>query len=325
LHVIDEFNRATTQLEQSHQERQKIIRETEDLESVNAQLNETQADIILNLGKSNQSTTTTETFKTSDVKIVTAANNAYFTGLKEFVASVHFWDPNTTIIVYDLGLQPQQKKEAESWCNVQVNPLPESIPDHIRNESRKRYTWKPLILQDAVTKYGAIFYSDAGSVIRGPLEPIKKLIIADGHFFVQGQDMDMTKLLHEGMCRYFKVNKKMLKGKYSFAGNTQGYVRGGLAEKHILHPLVKCAISPECITPPGSSLKNHRFDQSALSVIIYMSSIVVQPHTEFLAASSNQLNSNPFLPSSKLVWTSRQRSRSYSKGICVNPIQSSLH
>ncbi|CAH1779243.1 unnamed protein product, partial [Owenia fusiformis] len=259
-----------------------------------------------------------QTLKTSDVKIVTAANDDYFFGLMEFVASVHFWDPHTSIIVYDLGLRPQQKKKAESWCNVQVNPLPESTPDHIRNEDRKRYTWKPLILQDAVTKYGAIFYSDAGSVIRGPLEPIRKLLIDDGHFFVQGQDMDMTKLLHEGMCRYFKVNKKMLKGKYSFAGNTQGYVRGGLAEKHILHPLVKCAISPECITPRGSSLQNHRYDQSALSIIIYTSSIAVQPHTEFLAASWNQLNPNPFLPSSKIVWTSRQGSHSYRDHICIS-------
>ncbi|CAH1801275.1 unnamed protein product [Owenia fusiformis] len=227
-----------------------------------------------------------------------------------------------TVIVYDLGLQPEQKKEAEGWCNVQINDLPLNTPDHIRKESRKRYSWKALVLQDAVTKYGAIFYSDAGSVIRAPLDPIKKLIIADGHFFVQGQGVDMTTFLHKGMYAYFKVNETQLKGKPNFAGGVQGYVRGGLAEKHILHPLVKCSISPECITPIGSSLENHRFDQSALSIIIYTSEIKIQPHTELLITSLNQLSENPFLPSSRIIWTARQSSNSYSNRICKKTIVS---
>ncbi|CAH1801273.1 unnamed protein product [Owenia fusiformis] len=256
-------------------------------------------------------------FMISDVKIVTAADCRYFSGLIEFVASIHYWEPNMTVIVYDLGLQPEQKKEAESWCNVQINALPVNTPDHIKKESRKRFSWKALVLQDAVMKYGAIFYSDAGSVIRAPLEPIKKLIIADGHFFVQGQDEDTTTLLHKGMYAYFGVNVTQLKGKPSFAGSVHGYVRGGLAEKHILRPLVKCSISPECITPIGSSLRNHRFDQSALSIIIYTSGIKIQPHTELLITSLNQLSENPFLPSSRIIWTSRQASYSYSNQICT--------
>jgi hypothetical protein len=74
----------------------------------------------------------------------------------------------------------------------------------------------------------------------------------------------------------------------------------------------KCALDEACIAPPGSSLHNHRYDQTALSILSYTRRI---PHyTEYLAAERNQLARNlKDNPSSndKIIWTSRQSSSFY--------------
>ncbi|CAH1787151.1 unnamed protein product, partial [Owenia fusiformis] len=256
--------------------------------------------------------------KPMDVVIVTAASNEFFRGLTEFVASVHFWEPRTKIVVYDIGLTLLQKQDVHTWCNVESLNLPKTTPPRILLGSRNGFAWKPIILQDAVRRYGAIFYSDAGSVIRGPLGPIKRLILKDGYFFVQGQDTDMTMKTHKGMFSYFNVTKSRFINKYSFAGGIQGYVNNSTAVKHILTPLVHCALKRSCISPRGSHVLNHRYDQSALSIIIYMSSLNIQPHTEFLAADRSQLNKDPLEESKRLIWTARQFSSDYRlKTLCI--------
>ena len=52
------------------------------------------------------------------------------------------------------------------------------------------------------------------------------------------------------------------------AGGYQGYVRGSWAQKHVLEPLVECAMDAACLTPEGSSRANHRQDQSVLNAIL---------------------------------------------------------
>ena len=52
------------------------------------------------------------------------------------------------------------------------------------------------------------------------------------------------------------------------AGGYQGYVKGGWAHKHVLQPMVQCALDAECLTPSGSSRANHRQDQSILNALL---------------------------------------------------------
>ncbi|CAH1791158.1 unnamed protein product [Owenia fusiformis] len=251
-----------------------------------------------------------------DFVLVTAANHNYFPGLKELVGSMHYWEPTIKVAIYDLGLTKIQLAEIKTWCNVVVHDLPKQMPEHILHQPRKMYAWKPYVVFDSFERYHSILFSDAGSNIRGPLSKIKELLYKDGYFFVQGQDLDMTEKSHEGMYKYFNEKKGDFKNKPHFAGGLHGWLRGSDAVQHILYPYVLCAQRQECFGPPGSSLRNHRYDQSVLSIIIYTAPMRIVPHTEFLAASRRQCNSDPFKPSDMLVLTARQGTKDYYSKIC---------
>ncbi len=63
------------------------------------------------------------------------------------------------------------------------------------------------------------------------------------------------------MFSYLHANKSQFIDKPSFSGNTVGFVRHSPAYWLMLLPLVDCAKQRACISPRGSSLHNHRYDQ----------------------------------------------------------------
>lgn len=119
----------------------------------------------------------------------------------------------------------------------------------------------------------------------------------------------MTRLLHPAVWDYFQYNKTDFVNKPSYSGNTMGFVYGSQAYHDILLPWVQCAAKPECIAPPGASTGNHRFDQSALSIIAYKSGLDIQEHTELLLAEAVPC----FKPHQRVVWTSRTGESCYAK------------
>ncbi len=55
-----------------------------------------------------------------------------------------------------------------------------------------QYAWKPLAIKDAVDEYGSALWLDAGSTVTAPIELAFEALHRDGHFLVQGQDMDCS-------------------------------------------------------------------------------------------------------------------------------------
>ena len=247
----------------------------------------------------------------NETVIISAANEAYFTGLLNLVGSMHYWSPKSQIIIYDLGLSEQQLQEISHWRNAKVvhNVLGDETPAHCKQ--LKQYAWKPVILLHAIQQFEAILWLDAGSDIRASLEPIEKALETDGHFFVQGQDLDMTKKSHQGSYLKLDVKKNDFSGKPHFAGNLQAYIRNRPAHEKILEPLHKAALEQNCIAPPGSNLSNHRYDQTLLSILIYQSDLQVWPKTHLLAAQRNQLHSDPLQSSGRVIYTARCSSIDY--------------
>ena len=163
-----------------------------------------------------------------------------------------------------------------------------------------------------LASFPEFLYLDAGSDVRAPLNPLFDVIREDGLFLVGGQDVDMSRWCHRGMYDHFDLADKSFRGMPSYSGNTQGY-RLTNETLRILTRLRDCASVPSCISPAGSSLRNHRYDQSALSLILYTHSRHVPQRTEYIAASRSQLRLDPERPSRTPVWTARQASREYVK------------
>ncbi|NER20752.1 MAG: DUF1647 domain-containing protein [Symploca sp. SIO1B1] len=243
--------------------------------------------------------------------IITAANSPYFWGLENLVGSIHFWAPEQQIIIYNLGLNQDLIEEINTWKNTSIvnRFLPKNVPEHCK--VIHYYAWKPLAIYHAIHHHQSLLWVDAGSDFRAPLTTLQSHLEQDGHLFVQGQDLDMTLMSHDGCYEAMGTKKAYFQGKQHFAGNLQGYVQNGKAHKLILEPLYRNALNRDCIAPPGSNLTNHRFDQTVLSILIYQSELSVVPRTNLLSAHRQELHPEPEQPSSATVYTARCSSEEY--------------
>lgn len=206
----------------------------------------------------------------ADMVLVTAANSGYFGGLTNFAASARYWAPMHKLVVYNLGLTNEQMDQVEKWSNVIAlewrDGIPKKYPDHVR--APKQYAWKPVIQNETLYKYKSVFVLDAGSTLTGPIKPVIEILQRDGILLVKGQDGDM-RLSHEGTYKWHGLDKATLKTGPHYSGNTQGYLLGSRYMHNVHGCNVKCAMDPNCISPPGHSLGNHRYDQTSLSICAY--------------------------------------------------------
>lgn len=242
---------------------------------------------------------------------VTAANSRYFPALRNLVGSLHYWAPGQDIIVYDLGLEDAQISEIDRWRHLAVvqGYIPADVPPHVHVVYT--YAWKPIAIEHALRDHEAILWIDAGSDLRAPPGAMLRLLRADGHLFVQGQDQDMTQMSHDLCYEAAGIPKADFAGLQHFAGSLQGYVRGDQAHHRVLRPMVELALRKECIAPPGSNLSNHRYDQTLLSILIYRSGLDVTPHTEMLCSHREGLAADPDRTSTAVVFTARGRTADY--------------
>jgi len=242
--------------------------------------------------------------------VVTAADAKYFRGLKNLVGSVHFWAPSIRILVYDLGLTATMRREASDWCDVRLIPgILNDLPVQLRD--LYLYAWKPLAIKEALEREESVLWLDAGSDIRAPLDTIDEYIHSDGHFLARGQDVDMTKMSHPQMYRALGADPFDFRKLGHFSGSVQGYLKHSDAYQHVLLPMAAKALLKECIAPAGSSLQNHRYDQSLLSILVYGSGLDVSPKTFLLTAERKLLNEEPLQASEKTIFTARRSSREY--------------
>ena len=247
--------------------------------------------------------------------IVTGADFKYFSSLKNLIGSIHYWDPLRNIVVFDLGLNPKDLEDLYTYDRVKVYPSP-------FRGNLKTYAWKSFCIRFATDEFGKTIWLDAGSDFRGDPKKIDDILEKEDAFFVQGQDEDMTPWSHPQTLAFFGTDKIEMKNKYSFSGNLQGYVYDSQAYWQVLKVVESCSMIKECIGPEGSNLRNHRYDQIAMSSAIYTNpTLTITPHTELLAAVREQLERNIFKESSHIVWSARRQSDDYSRYIRASGVE----
>jgi hypothetical protein len=251
-----------------------------------------------------------------DMVIVTGANSHYFRGLKNFAASVQYWAPRHQLVVYNLGLTADQLAQVQSWPVVQAlhwpQGIPESYPLHVRT-NLQNYAWKSIIINETVHMYKSIFWLDAGATLVGPIQPIQEILHQTGLFLVHGQDDDMKPKSHRGTYAALGYDKSTYQGGPHCAGGIQGHVYPSRYIDTIVIPNAQCALDESCIAPPISSLNNHRYDQTSLSILAYQYHVAAPHYTEYLAASRNQLRSDMSQSNRMIIWTARNSCQYYSQ------------
>lgn len=249
--------------------------------------------------------------------IVSGANSGYFNGLKNLIGSIHYWEPMRPIVVYNIGLREYQLYELSQMCQVYVHwpdGIPRSYPDHVNDPHV--YAWKTMVIKDAVDRYKKIFWMDGGSDIRGKLDKLDEDLTRDGFFFIGQRGDDLNELLHRGMYDYLELKRSDFEDKGVYAGGYQGYVKDGYAYHHVLERLFQCSYDKNCISPPGASLSNHRFDQSALSIFVHTSlNMTSRRHDDYEYFTRDYFDDDPLKSSKVIIYSARAKSQEYVKFI----------
>jgi hypothetical protein len=142
----------------------------------------------------------------------------------------------------------------------------------------KLFAWR--IVNKTLHKYKSIFWLDAGSTVAGPITPIEDVIQRTGLMLVKGQDNDMKEKSAEATYEWFNATKATFKaGPHSI--NTQAFLYPSGYVESVVLPNALCAMDPNCITPPGANLANHRYDQTTISILAYRPKVRAPHYTEY--------------------------------------------
>lgn len=127
------------------------------------------------------------------MNFITVADMEHFDWLPGLFKSIrtHNAKNKINILVFDIGLLPDQIQKLESEYKVMVQPIKMVHPDLcnkfvVRPNGRLArgwYAWKPVAFYQALEFFDYFLHIDAGKRVNGPLDNIFHAIAQDGYFF----------------------------------------------------------------------------------------------------------------------------------------------
>ena len=207
--------------------------------------------------------------------LITAASERYVKRrmLENLIGSLHFWEPSSTIVVYDLGFTPESRSKVLRWRDVELRDLAPAVtrvlnetPPHTLQASS--YAFKALVIQDALLTARSVLWIDANCEARRPLDEVFYLLQEKGHFLVEHPYRFPTVQFHhpDAVSQLGCVVEDF--SRQHCATTFVGVQRGSWFATEVLPRLVACMRDPTCVNPVGSSRENHRQEQTALNSIL---------------------------------------------------------
>ena len=213
--------------------------------------------------------------------IVSAVSSNHFIEAKDMIGSAQKYLPTRRIVMYDLGLKEDQRKELEGLCNVEVRTFDfDQYPPHFKSLSK--YAWKPVIIRTLAHEAEYLFWSDASvrfsKDFETSLSKLDKFPIKGHH-----HDFDIIQVTHTDTLEYFNMTRESMRNVSGIEGGLVLYKTNEVT-MHILDLWCDCAMHEECIAPKTAILIPckfnlvkkgsiqyagcHRYDQSVLNVIL---------------------------------------------------------
>ncbi|GMT12388.1 hypothetical protein PFISCL1PPCAC_3685, partial [Pristionchus fissidentatus] len=219
----------------------------------------------------------------SDVVFVTYASSNHFTEARKGVRSMRAVFENK-IIFYDLGLKPEQVKELEAVCNLEVRKLQfKKYPVFVTYLNG--YNFKPIIMAEVFSELEHFWIIDA-SIRFFDLEPS----LYDFYANVTSGIMETIVLrrpsfhsifatTHPKMYEYLPVDIPFAKT-LDMLSATMFIARSDFSREAVKWNVL-CALTEDCMAPNGGRLpcafakdrynfyaNCHRYDQSSMNIIV---------------------------------------------------------
>ena len=217
---------------------------------------------------------------------VTAISDNHFREAQEFFTTVQHCLPDKKIIVYDLGLNLNNRRQVSNYTNVELHAFPFDDYSHLPYvRVLKNYAWKPIVFKLVSQEYDVIMYGDASLRMRTcdinpALEHLLKFPLLNAHP-IGYRAIEFT---HDSMMTYLNYPKtrKEMAGVQTLEASGWLLWANDLMKEKLIEPWFDCALHKECIAPEGAVLWPckftsqhdghfvgcHRYDQSAILLIL---------------------------------------------------------
>jgi hypothetical protein len=210
-----------------------------------------------------------------ELVIVTGADTSHYKSLNQFLLSLYVHEPSIRVIVVDLGFTLEERQSLKScFPTIELRLFDYSMyPDYFNIKiNAGEYAWKPVIFSEILKEFKCcVCWMDAGNKITAPLFGIRRITKAIGMYSPHSSGYVST-WTHPKMLEFMDVSNSLL-SKNNLNGACVSVDYQNQRAMSIVSKWEDCAMTKGCIAPIGSSRKNHRQDQAALSVLAHQSGI----------------------------------------------------
>jgi len=204
--------------------------------------------------------------------LVTGADFSHGASLRQLLASVRRHEPDTSVVVYDLGLTARQRQRIGNrrqleWRRFEFEKYPAYFYMRVK---AGEFAWKPVIVWEILKDASQpVCWMDAGNVLTGPLTALRAAI-RDSGFYSPRSPGTIPDWTHPKMLAYFGVDADWARDKPNLNGACVVFDPSIAPARELARRWREGAMIKECIAPEGSDRKNHRQDQALLTVLAHL-------------------------------------------------------
>ncbi|XP_054760594.2 uncharacterized protein LOC129266832 [Lytechinus pictus] len=217
------------------------------------------------------------------LRIVTAFSQNHYKEALGLIGTVQKEMPDKDLVIYDLGIDADTLYKVKKLCHVEVRSFPfDEYPPHVKD--LHTYAWKVIIINATLQEFGSIFWADTSIRFKKSLRDLIPYVTRHKGYMTHFHSFDPrgTQDTPKGHIYYFTSQKMfsalgVKRAEYfesrnitpHAAANRQIFIGNPLLQEKLVDPLLACALDRACIAPTGARLGKHRFDASALSLLLY--------------------------------------------------------
>jgi len=213
--------------------------------------------------------------------VATAASSNHFGALRYLLASLR--GSGARVECYDIGLTDREVRALPRGDGLFYHKFDFAAhPPHMNTAvNAGEYAWKPVIVADVIARLRAegsrddVVWADAGTYFEA-VAPIAERIRASGGLWLRPSSGTMRQWTYPLMFERFGVDAADYGDRPNADATLVGFAVGSGSDdtrarldREIVRPWTACAMDRNCIAPKGSSRRNHRQDQAALSLLAH--------------------------------------------------------
>lgn len=202
--------------------------------------------------------------------LITGCSSNHYKSLLQFINSFKKYENEIKLIIYDLGLSQSELLFLRNSFNYEVNCFNYSkYPPFVNIKiNAGEYAWKPILINEVFEKNrnSIIIWMDSGNLFQSDLNDLV-CTIKNNKIYSPSSSGTIKDWTHPKTLKFMKFDDN-----FSLR-NRNGACVGFDCTTDWVEELIKewtgCSLIKECIAPDGSSRKNHRQDQSLLTILYY--------------------------------------------------------